>query len=137
MVPAKLLARRRDFFGAKRRSMRRRGALFVRRAETDDRAAGDERRFIGDGYARRLGRGIGDGGGIMPVDGIDMPATGAETRLNIFGEGKVGRSVDRNFIVVKVENDQPPKLGGAPRGEQASWLMPSMKSPSEAMTKVR
>src|SRR3546814_8228822 len=37
--PAQFLARRRDLVGAKRGAMRRRRALLVRRAETDDRAA--------------------------------------------------------------------------------------------------
>ena len=51
----------------------------------------------------------GDLGGIMAVNRLHMPAIGAVAGLHIFGKGKLGRSVDGNFVVVVI-NDQAAKL---------------------------
>src|SRR4029077_14358589 len=51
MWPIQGFARRRDFIGSQRSAMHLLGALPVRRAVADDRAAGDQRRLVGSSFA--------------------------------------------------------------------------------------
>ena len=99
-----------DFVGAERRAMRFFGALPVRRAEADDRAARDQRRtviFFGT-FDRRCDR-----FGIVPVDTARRPARGLEPRKLVIRTGQRRRAVDRNLVVVE-QHDQPvePQMSG-------------------------
>ena len=83
--------------------MRRGLALLGRGAETDDGAAGDQRR-LARRLLRRLDRG-GDSHWIMTVDLLRMPTRGLETRELVIRHGKTGGSVDRDLVVVE-QHDQ-------------------------------
>ena len=73
----------------------------VGRAEADDRLAGDEGRAR---VALRRGDGGGDGGGVVAVDPLHMPAIGGEAGRRVVGEGEAGMAVDRDAVIV-IEDD--------------------------------
>ena len=93
------------------------------------RLAGDQRRPVG--VPRGLDR-RGDGFQVMAVDLDDMPAGGPEARRLVHRRREGGRAVDGNRIVVP-EDDQAAEPR-CPARSIASWLMPSCRQPSPAIT---
>ena len=86
------------------------GALPVRRAETDDGAAGDQRRTVI--FPRMFDRRC-DRFGIVAVDTACRPAGGLEPRNLVIRTRQRCRAVDRNLVVVE-QHDQPaePQMSG-------------------------
>jgi len=104
----------------------------VRRAEADGRLAGDHRRAIG--FQRHVDRG-GDLIGILPVDMRGIPAGGLEA-LDLID--RVGER-QRPSIEMPLSSKRKMSFDSLrwPARAIASWLTPSIRSPSEQMTKVR
>ena len=99
--PVQAVARRRQLSRAEGIGMGFMRAGEMGRAETDDGPAGDQRRArIGLGGQG----GVGNGGGVMPIDLLDMPAIGGEARAGIVGKGEAGRAVDRNAVIVIIDD---------------------------------
>ena len=101
VIPIQTRARRRDLFRPQRRAVRRRGAAFGGRAEADNRAAAKQHRLVG---AFRVFERAIDGGAIVAVARIDIPAVGFEAAAGVVADGERGRAVDRNFVVVEQNN---------------------------------
>src|SRR6202044_2714033 len=78
----------------------------MRTAVADMRARHDQRRPVLD----RLGLGYGsiNRGNIHPVDMLDMPSIGLESRAYIFRESNVGAGREGDLVGV-VEHDQSPE----------------------------
>ncbi len=104
--PAELVARALDLVGAERRAVAFLGAGLGRRAEADHRAAGDQRRPIGE--PRLLDRDR-DRVGVVPVDAGRGPARRLESLHLVDRIGKRQRSVDRDAVVVE-QHDQLAEL---------------------------
>ena len=110
--------------------MNARRPAFARRTATDLGAARDQGRPL---RSQRLVDRHLDLLGIMAVHRHDMPAIGLEPPLLMGGHGKRGRPVDRDLVVV-IEDDQPTELLMTRQDAAASWLIPSIRSPSLAIT---
>src|SRR5262249_11094797 len=122
--PAESFSRALDFVRAERRAVTLLCPCLARRAEADDGAAGDERGPIaGLGLRKRLG----DRLRIVPIDVRRRPTGGLEALDLINGIRKRQRTVDRDTVIVE-QHEQLVDL------EMASWLTPSIRSPSEAST---
>ena len=111
VAPAELLAGAGDLVLAERRAVGGGGAGLGRRAEADDRLAGDHRGLVGD--VARLADGALDSVRIVPVDRLHVPAGGGEALLVVFRGAERGRAVDRDAVVVE-QHDQPaePEMAG-------------------------
>ena len=130
-APAKLFAGAFDLLGAERRAMDACRARLRRRAIADHRLAGDQARPVG---RLRVGRALcRDRLGIMAVDADRIPASRLEARDLIDGIGEVDRAIDSDTIIVP-EDDQLRQSCRWPASAIASWLMPSIRQPSPAMT---
>src|SRR5690606_9756838 len=108
----------------------RRRALLLRRTVPDHRLAGDEPRLA----VVRAGAGNGsrDRKRIVTIDGCGVPSSRLKAADLILRRRKRGRPVDGNSVVVE-QNDQPtePEVAAS---VIASWLTPSIRQPSPAMT---
>lgn len=129
MRPAQCFARQFDFVAAQRRAVRSGRALLVRAAVTDDGLAGDERRLVGflcgfNGLSNRFG--------VMAVDPRGVPARRFEAHQRVAGFRERERTVDGDVIVV-IENDHLGEFQVTGKADRLV-LMPSIRSPSEAMT---
>ena len=71
---------------------------------------------------------------IVRVDLQDIPVVALEALADVVAVREVGRALDRDPVEI-VEDDQlvEPQV---PASENDSWEMPSIMSPSPAMTKV-
>ena len=85
------------------------------------------------GPAHRRFEGVGVVGDLAQVLGV--PAVGLEALDGVVVEGDLGRPVDGDVVVV-VDVDEAARARGGPARDAASWLMPSIRSPSLQMTKV-
>ena len=130
IVPAERSPRRRGLLGAERRAMRLLGALTIRRAVADDGAAGDQRRSCA---LALLGNRLRNRFGIVPVDTAHRPAGGSEARELVVRGRERGRAVNGDAVVVE-QHDQAGQAARWPASEIASWLMPSIRQPSPAIT---
>ena len=131
--PSRALRRRRDLVGAERRAVAAAVPALVGRAEADDGAAGDQRRL---GARRASAQRRGDRLGVVAVD---RACTAQPGRARSAPAGRRcrtgGVAVDRDAVVV-VQHGQPVELQ-MPGEAIASWLMPSIRQPSPAITQVR
>jgi hypothetical protein len=115
--------------------------LLGRRRPGDDRAQHDDRRLVGDPAARLDGRQQGVDvldvasrrrRGAAPVDGAHVPAVGRVAGRDVLAERDVGVVLDGDVVLV-VDDVRLPS-SWCPASAQASWVTPSMMSPSEAST---
>ncbi len=102
MRPAELVARALDLVGPQRLAVGGGLALLGRRAVADHGLAGDQRRLVG---AARPFDGRPDRRGIVAVDPHRAPARRLEARDLVVGDGKRGRPVDGDRVVVE-QHDQ-------------------------------
>ncbi len=128
--PGQLLAGGLDLVGAQRRAVAMVGAALGGRAIADDGLAGDQRGRVG-------GPGVLDRGvdllRIVAVDLADVPAIGPEAVQRIVGEA-AGWSGRRSRSGCRPTARSAWTGPGDRRRRTASWLMPSIRSPSLAMT---
>ena len=119
-----------DFLGAERRAMRFFAALTVRRAEADHRAAGDQRRPV---VAARPFDGGCDRFGVVTVDRGRPTIRRPRSRASWSSEhdSDVAPSIEISLS----SNSTIRRLSLRwPASEIASWLRPSIRQPSPAMT---
>ena len=95
--------------------------MMVRQAISDGRV----------GFLRRVER-RSNRRRVVAVDARRRPAGGLEPLDLVDGIGKRQRAVDRDAVVVE-QHDQLVEFK-CPASAIASWLMPSIRSPSEAST---
>ena len=90
----------------------------------------DQNRFVSDGFRGCQGR--INSRHIMPVTSQHMPLAGFKPAGNIIRHGDVCAAVNRNAVIIK----QNISLFSFrwPAREIASWLMPSIRQPSPAIT---
>ena len=113
------------------------GVLGVGRRPGDDRAQRDERRLVRDRFGRAVRR--VEGGDVLfvppvveqPVDALGVPAVRVVPLHDVLVERDDRVVFDRDVIVV-VEQRELPSCW-VPAIDEASLLMPSSMSPSEAM----
>ena len=129
VIPAQRLLPAQEFVGAERLAMGFRGARFGRRAEADGGLAGDQRRAVGRLRLRDRGR---DRLLVVAVDPDRVPAMGLEARHLVDIVGERDRAVDGDAVIV-VQEDQLLSFR-CPASAAASWLTPSIRSPSEHST---
>ena len=111
--PAQLFTRQRHFRVAQRRAVRLLFTGFVRRTETDNGAADNQRRLVGD--ALRLFNRAAHRLGVVAVDlADDVPVIGFETLMGVVGKPAFGFAIDRDAVMV-IEADQ---LAEAERARQ-------------------
>ena len=130
VAPAELLARALDLVGAERRAVRRCLAGLGRRAEADGGPAGDQRRPVG--RLRLLDRG-GDRLRIVAVDARRVPAGGLEA-LHLIDRVRQRQRRRRSRCRCRRTARSACRACRCPASAIASWLMPSIRSPSEAST---
>ena len=130
VVPAEPLARALDLLGAERRAVRRGGAGLGRRAEGDDRPAGDEARPVL--RLRPFERG-GDLVVVVAVDALGRPAMRREA-LELVVATRRGWSAPS--IVIELSSHSTISLLSlrCPASDIASWLIPSIRQPSPQNT---
>ena len=113
-VEAEHLLGRGELVGAEGGAVDLAGVLLLRGWPADDRLQDDERRLVGLAL-RGLDRGVQFGdvfdvlAGLLPVDGLHVPAVRLVARLDVFGERDVGVVLDRDLVGV-VDRDEVAEL---------------------------
>ena len=102
MGPAQRRAGALDLLSAQRRAVGGSAALLLRRAIADDGLAGDQRRGVG---LARLCDGGFDGGGVVAIHRLHVPAGSLEAALLVLRGGEAGRAIDGNAVIVE-QHDQ-------------------------------
>ncbi len=98
---------------------------FFGRRPADDRLQDDDRRLVGLGLRRLDGRvQLGDVldvlAGLLPVDGLHVPAVGLVALRDVFGEGDVGVVLDRDLVGV-VDRRRGCRAAGGRRARRPRW----------------
>jgi hypothetical protein len=109
-VETEHLLRGGELVGAESGAMDLAGILLAGGGPPDDRLQDDERRLVALALGGLDGRvQLGDVfdvlAGLLPVDGLDVPAVGLVALRDVLGEGDVGVVLDRDLVGV-VDRDE-------------------------------